>query len=70
MIVCMCANVSERELVAAIAAGCTTVKDVERRCGAGSGCGSCRPMVREYLARVRPMLTEGQPTPHADLGPL
>ena len=53
MIVCLCANVSERELVATIAAGATTVKEVGRRCGAGQGCGACKPLIRECLARCR-----------------
>ena len=53
MIVCLCANVSERELVATIAAGATTVKEVGRRCGAGVGCGACKPLIRECLSRCR-----------------
>ena len=53
MIVCLCANVSERELVATIAAGATTVKEVGRRCGAGAGCGACKPFIRECLSRCR-----------------
>ena len=50
---CLCANVSERELVATIAAGATTVKEVGRRCGAGAGCGACKPLIRECLSRCR-----------------
>jgi bacterioferritin-associated ferredoxin len=53
MIVCLCANVSERELVAIITAGATTVKEVGRRCGAGAGCGACKPLIRECLSRCR-----------------
>ena len=53
MIVCLCANVSERDLVATIAAGATTVKEVGRRCGAGAGCGACKPLIRECLSRCR-----------------
>lgn len=53
MIVCLCANVSERELVETIQAGATTVKEVGRRCGAGTGCGACKPLIRECLARCR-----------------
>jgi bacterioferritin-associated ferredoxin len=53
MIVCLCANVSERELVATIGAGATTVKEVGRRCGAGAGCGACKPLIRECLSRCR-----------------
>lgn len=67
MIVCLCANVSERKLDATIAGGATTLKEVERRCGAGAGCGTCRPMIRERLklhraaarAAVEPVAAEG-----------
>jgi bacterioferritin-associated ferredoxin len=59
MIVCLCANVSERKLRATIADGATTVKEVERRCGAGAGCGACRPLIRECLRAAR------QPSPPA-----
>ncbi len=53
MIVCLCTNVSERELVETITAGASTVKEVGRRCGAGTGCGACKPLIRECLARCR-----------------
>ncbi|MCC6849976.1 MAG: (2Fe-2S)-binding protein [Deltaproteobacteria bacterium] len=53
MIVCLCANVSEREIIETIAAGATTVKEIGRRCGAGTGCGACKPLIRECLARCR-----------------
>jgi bacterioferritin-associated ferredoxin len=53
MIVCLCSNVSERELVATIQGGATTVKEVGRRCGAGAGCGACKPLIRECLARCK-----------------
>jgi len=49
MIVCICAGVSERKLHAVIADGATTMKAIERCCGAGAGCGACRPLVRECL---------------------
>jgi bacterioferritin-associated ferredoxin len=59
MIVCLCANVSERELVATIASGATTVKEVGRRCGAGAGCGACKPFIRECLAQCRAAAAAG-----------
>jgi NAD(P)H-nitrite reductase large subunit len=68
MIVCLCANVSERELVDTIAAGATTVKEVGRRCGAGRGCGACKPLIRECLARCRDdAAAEGAPREPAPL---
>ncbi len=63
MIVCLCANVSERKLVETIAAGASTVKEVGRRCGAGTGCGACKPLIRECLDRCRAAaVTESSPT--------
>jgi assimilatory nitrate reductase catalytic subunit len=53
MIVCVCAGISERTLRAVIADGATTMKGIERRCGAGGGCGACRPLVRECLRECR-----------------
>jgi bacterioferritin-associated ferredoxin len=53
MIVCLCANVSERELRATIADGATTMREIGRRCGAGAGCGECRSAVRECLREHR-----------------
>jgi len=53
MIVCLCANVSEKKLAAAIAGGATTLKEIGRRCGAGVACGACRPLIREHLRRSR-----------------
>lgn len=53
MIVCVCANVSERKLRATIAGGATTLREIERRCGAGAGCGECRALVRECLRQCQ-----------------
>ncbi len=53
MIVCVCANVTERKLRATIADGATTMREIERRCGAGAGCGECRPLVRECLRQCK-----------------
>ena len=53
MIICVCANVSERKLRAVIADGATTLREVERRCGAGAGCGACRNAIRECIRECR-----------------
>jgi bacterioferritin-associated ferredoxin len=58
MVICICANVGERELLETIAAGATTVKEVGRRCGAGAGCGACRPLIRECLKSCRAVAVE------------
>lgn len=41
MYVCICRAVTEAAMREIIADGARTVKDVVRRCEAGSGCGTC-----------------------------
>ncbi len=53
MIICVCANVSERKLRAVIADGASTLREIERRCGAGGGCGACRDAIRQCLRESR-----------------
>jgi bacterioferritin-associated ferredoxin len=54
MVVCLCANVTDRELDAVIAGGARSVKAVARRCGAGAGCGACHLAIRDQIrAHVR-----------------
>lgn len=37
---------------AAIASGATSVEDVGHRCGAGTVCGGCHPIIDELLAQA------------------
>ena len=53
MIVCVCANLSERTLRTVIADGATTLREVQRRCGAGAGCGACHAAIRECIRECR-----------------
>jgi len=52
MIVCHCQVVSDTTIRAEIESGARTVRDVARRCGAGTGarCGACRPTIDALLA--------------------
>lgn len=50
MYICHCQAVTDREIREAIAAGAGDVIAIARRCGAGTGCGSCLPAVRRLLA--------------------
>ena len=47
--VCHCNGVSKGSLVAAMKAGCDTLKAVCDATRAGTGCGSCKPDVRAIL---------------------
>ena len=49
MIVCLCAAVTERDLDKVIEDGASTVEEIGRRCGAGTGCGTCLAELRERL---------------------
>jgi bacterioferritin-associated ferredoxin len=52
LIVCICNRVCERRLQALAEAGASTLEEVERLCGAGGDCGSCRPEVERILEDV------------------
>ncbi|MCP9236573.1 nitrate reductase [Lewinella sp. JB7] len=48
-VVCSCNNVGEGNLADAIAGGCRDFNELVARSGAGLGCGSCKPEVRNIL---------------------
>jgi bacterioferritin-associated ferredoxin len=52
MYVCLCRGVSDRKVRKAINRGATTVEEISRTCGAGSGCGGCRPELQAMLHEV------------------
>ena len=52
MYVCSCTGVTDRTVRACVIGGASTVDDVAMRCGAGSRCGGCRPVVEELVAEV------------------
>ncbi len=49
MIVCHCFYVSDREIRQCSSAGACDLADVGRACGAGTGCGGCRPEIENIL---------------------
>ena len=49
MIICVCHPTSDRDLDAVIDDGARTVEEIGRRCGAGTGCGTCVGELRERL---------------------
>ena len=52
MVVCLCKNVSSREIEEHIDQGATTLEEVGRRCGAGTDCGGCHADIEELLAQA------------------
>ncbi len=49
-VVCNCNAVTSGALRAAVASGATTLSAICARTGAGTGCGSCQPLLAELLA--------------------
>lgn len=47
--VCSCFNVSENEIVEAIATGCNSVKAIGNKLKCGTNCGSCKPEIQSLL---------------------
>jgi bacterioferritin-associated ferredoxin len=49
LIVCSCTGVTDREIRRLARAGACTLREVAESCGAGAGCGGCRPSIRAIL---------------------
>jgi bacterioferritin-associated ferredoxin len=54
MIVCHCESLTDRQLRAAVRAGARSCADLMQACGAGTGCGGCKPALEELLVEERP----------------
>lgn len=54
--VCNCTGVTRGQLAKAIGPGCATVADLTACTGAGSVCGSCRPLLQQLLGGVEKLL--------------
>ncbi|TNE91922.1 MAG: (2Fe-2S)-binding protein [Deltaproteobacteria bacterium] len=61
MILCLCEAVNDRTIDTVIRDGAHSVREIGRRCGAGTGCGLCKVDLRERLAERRER--DGEPEP-------
>ncbi len=50
MIVCVCKNVSSREIAQEVAGGCASFRKLQRQLDLGTCCGVCLPTAREVFA--------------------
>jgi len=48
-LVCLCHPTSDRDVDTAIEEGASTIQEIGRRCGAGTGCGACLDELRDRL---------------------
>ena len=49
MIVCVCHGVSDRAIDGMIQEGCRSMRQVARRCQAGTDCGACRDSIKQMI---------------------
>lgn len=54
MIVCLCYGVNKSRLDSVVAEQCTqSVKDIQRKCKAGTDCGACLKELRKSIAEKK-----------------
>ncbi len=70
MLICPCNGISDRAIRRAVRRGATTAGQVAQSCGAGTGCGSCRPAVREIIRSANAERDEQPALPHSTSGRL
>ncbi|GAB1308978.1 hypothetical protein KH5_16610 [Urechidicola sp. KH5] len=51
-LVCSCSQVGDGNIEEAVGNGCSSLQEVCKTTGAGLGCGSCKPEVREIMKRT------------------
>lgn len=49
MYLCLCRGVNDRKVRHAIARGARSIEEISDRCGAGTGCGGCWPLLEDLL---------------------
>jgi bacterioferritin-associated ferredoxin len=49
MFVCICANVTDRQIKQAAGEGASSLDDLAVQLGVGTGCGCCREMAQQVL---------------------
>jgi len=59
LLVCHCHEVGDKTVRKCIREGARTVAEIGAACGAGTGCGGCRPTIQELVsALVLPRVAE------------
>lgn len=53
MLVCHCHRVNDKAIREVAESGAQSVEDVGAACGAGTGCGGCRPAIEGLITSAR-----------------
>ncbi len=71
MYVCICRQVTDRQIREAAESGCGSVRELGRQTGLGTQCGRCacmaRDMLREFRSEQHRRLADLLTTPAADI---
>jgi bacterioferritin-associated ferredoxin len=62
MIICICQNVSERDIARAVAEGCHSFSALQEELEVGKACGTCLCSARETFAESRAACCQGHQT--------
>jgi bacterioferritin-associated ferredoxin len=62
MIICICRNVSERDIATAVAEGCHSFSALQEELEVGKACGTCLCSARESFAASRAACCQGHQT--------
>ncbi|HKJ88465.1 MAG TPA: (2Fe-2S)-binding protein [Gammaproteobacteria bacterium] len=64
MYVCICKEVTERQIHEAVAEGARDLEELRERLGVSTGCGTCADFAAECLEEALEQLAPDQPLPH------
>lgn len=68
VIVCHCHGISDRRIESEMRLGARTVEDIGERCGAGTNCGGCVPLIEDILeSKLVALLGDSAPAVQPEL---
>jgi len=67
MIICICEGVNDKTIAREITRGACSVRSIQRRCGAGTGCGQCVVDLQQMLRDGPPEVPEACAPPEVKL---
>jgi bacterioferritin-associated ferredoxin len=70
MIVCVCNNISDRDIAREASSGCPTFGQLQMRTGVAAGCGACHEVARDTFAAHRACAGQEHPGSHPALAAL